>query len=280
MWREGLLEASGVAWFPDGKPYLACKLYSYLKIMLQPPTNLFIIGSAGSGKSTLTGALSRWLREDGKGASCVNLDPGVEHIPYSPSYDVREMVKVEEIMGREGLGPNGALIRAAEVLESRLEEVAGGIEARCRGSEYRILDTPGQMEVFIYRDLGPRLVSAIEGRVVAISLMDPSLLRQSSDLVALRLTSLIVELRLGVPVVEVMSKADIFGADSLVRLEEGLEATLRGEGLRGELAQRLEAAMSPLRKRRRLIAVSEKGTGLEELYKAVGESACACGDQS
>jgi len=245
------------------------------------PKNLIIIGPAGSGKSTLTHALSRWLREDGKSACCVNLDPGAEHLPYAPSFDVREMVRVDEVMAREGLGPNGALIRAAELAEARLGEIAEAIERGCAGSEYRVLDTPGQMEVFLYRDLGPKLAEALEGRVVAISLIDPGLLRHASDLVALRLTALMVELRLNIPVVEAMSKSDAFDGDPVERLERDLGASFRAEGLRGELAQRLEAALSPLRRRRRLISVSAKeGVGLEALYEAVEESACACGDQS
>jgi hypothetical protein len=245
------------------------------------PKHLIIIGPAGSGKSTLTHALSSWLRNNGKSVCCVNLDPGAEHLPYAPSFDIREMVRVDAIMAREGLGPNGALIRAAELAEARLGEITEAIGRKCRGSEYRIMDTPGQMEVFLYRDLGPKLASALDGRVVAISLIDPGLLRRGSDLVALRLTGLMVELRLNVAVVEAMSKSDAFASDSLERLEEGLEASLREEGLRGELAQRLETALSPLRRRRRLISVSAKeGKGMEELYNAIGESACACGDQS
>lgn len=245
------------------------------------PNNVIIIGPAGSGKSTLTLALSSWLRDDGKSACCVNLDPGAEVLPYSPSFDLRGIVRVDEIMRREGLGPNGALLRAAELAEARLEEVAEAIERGCSGSEYRIIDTPGQMEVFLYRDLGPRLTSALEGRVVAVSLIDPGLIRRGSDLVALRLTGLMVELRLNVPVVEAMSKSDAFGGSPLAGLEGDLEPSLRGEGLAGELAQRLEAALSPLRRQRRLIPLSAKdGTGLEELYKALGETSCACGDQS
>lgn len=245
------------------------------------PNNIIIIGPAGSGKSTLTMALSRWLREDGKTASCVNLDPGAEALPYRPSFDLRRIVRVDEIMRREGLGPNGALLRAAELSEARLEEVAEAMERGCGGSEYRILDTPGQMEVFLYRDLGPRLTSALEGRVVAVSLIDPGLIRRGSDMVALRLTALMVELRLNVAAVEAMTKSDEFDSGRLARLEGNLGASLREEGLAGELAGRLEGALSPLRRQRRLIPVSAKeGTGLEELYKALGESACACGDQS
>ncbi len=243
--------------------------------------NVIIIGPAGSGKSALTKAFSCWLVEDGRRACCVNLDPGAERIPHSPCFDIRGLVRVDRIMAKEGLGPNGALLRAAELAEARLEEVAEAIFRACEGSEYRIIDTPGQMEVFLYRDLGPRLVSALEGRTVAVSLIDPGLIRRGSDLVALRLTALMVELRLGVPAVEAMTKSDAYGKDFLGRINEGMAASLREEGVGGELAHRLEAALSPLRRRRRVIPVSATAVdGMDDLYKAIGESSCACGDQS
>jgi GTPase SAR1 family protein len=243
--------------------------------------NVIIIGPAGSGKSTLTQAFSRWLKKDGMHVCCVNLDPGAECLPHASCFDIRGIVRVDKIMAKEGLGPNGALMRAAELVEARLEEVVEAMDRACEGSEYRIIDTPGQMEVFLYRDLGPRLVSSLDGRVVAVSLIDPGLIRRRSDLVALRLTALMVELRLGVAVVEAMSKSDSFGSDYLERLEKDLAGSFRDEGLSGELAQRLEAALSPVRRRRRIIPVSAtEGAGMDELYKAIGESACACGDQT
>jgi hypothetical protein len=218
---------------------------------------------------------------DGKRACCINLDPGAEHLPYSPSFDIRGMVRIDEIMKRERLGPNGALIRAAELAEARLDEITGSIKSRCAGSEFRIIDTPGQMEVFLYRDLGPRLAASLDGSVVAISLIDPALIRHGQDLVALRLTALMVELRLNVVVVEAMTKSDAFNGDHILRLERDLSTSLKKGGISGELAQRLDAALSPLRRRRRLIQISaKKGKGLEELYMAIGESSCACGDQS
>lgn len=243
--------------------------------------NVIIIGPAGSGKSALTQAFSRWLKEDGKRACCVNLDPGAERLPHPTCFDIRGMVRLDNIMAGEGLGPNGALMRAAELAEARLEEIVETMERACEGSDFRIIDTPGQMEVFLYRDLGPRIASSLDGRVVAISLIDPGLIRRGSDLVALRLTALMVELRLGVAVVEAMSKSDSFGSDFLERVEREVGASLRAEGLSGELTRRLEAALSPVRRQRRVIPVSAtEGAGMEELYKAIGESACACGDQT
>ncbi|RLG38851.1 MAG: GTPase, partial [Thermoproteota archaeon] len=39
-----------------------------------------VMGLAGTGKTTLTGALVRWMKRRGLRASDVNLDPGVRGI--------------------------------------------------------------------------------------------------------------------------------------------------------------------------------------------------------
>jgi len=48
--------------------------------------------------------------------SFINLDPGVEELPYTPQTDVREYVNVRDVMRRYGLGPNGALIKSIDTL--------------------------------------------------------------------------------------------------------------------------------------------------------------------
>jgi hypothetical protein len=37
----------------------------------------------------------------------VNLDPGVQKLPYNPHVDVRDYVTLEEVMEKHKLGPNG-----------------------------------------------------------------------------------------------------------------------------------------------------------------------------
>ena len=56
---------------------------------------IFIVGTAGSGKSVLTGTLNEWLRVQKQKSVTVNLDPGVMNLPYAPDIDIRdEMVRL------------------------------------------------------------------------------------------------------------------------------------------------------------------------------------------
>ncbi|MBM5804899.1 MAG: GTPase [Candidatus Verstraetearchaeota archaeon] len=243
-------------------------------------TNLIVVGPAGSGKSTLTKALGGWLEREGYAVSYLNLDPGAESLPYRPSYDVRGLVTVERLMREEGLGPNGALIRAAEITEANLPRILKKIEARERRSDFTIIDTPGQMEIFLFRGLGPKLSTSLRGRTISVSLIDPGLLRGKIDLVVLKLLGLVVELRLGIPSIEVLNKSDLYDRKTLLEFEESIRAGgYRAEGVSGELANQLYGVVEGLEKRRRVVMVSaKKGTGMEDLYKAMGEAFCACGD--
>jgi GTPase SAR1 family protein len=221
-----------------------------------------------------------WLEGTGHRVAYLNLDPGADYLPYVPNFDIRELVTVESIMKKEGLGPNGALIRAAEVLEGTIPEIIAEFERKSGGSDFHIIDTPGQMEVFIFRGLGPKLASALRGRVAALSIIDPSLLQSGVDLVVLKLLGLVVELRLGIPSIDVMNKIDIYGDSTVAKMEREIAGeAFKDKGLSAELADQLYPIVKGLSKRRRVIPVSaKKGTGMEDIYKAIGESFCACGD--
>ena len=43
--------------------------------------NIFLTGTAGSGKSNMTGILSNWYQQESKNVITVNLDPGVSNVP-------------------------------------------------------------------------------------------------------------------------------------------------------------------------------------------------------
>jgi GTPase SAR1 family protein len=126
----------------------------------------FIIGTAGSGKSLFTAALSEWLKMSKQDVAVVNLDPGVLKLPYSPDVDVRNYVDVGDIMEKYGLGPNGALIMAADLIADEIENITRDIEAA--NADVVLVDTPGQMELFAFRASGPYIVNELTREPKAI----------------------------------------------------------------------------------------------------------------
>ncbi len=115
---------------------------------------VFLIGPAGSGKTTMTKTLLEYLRESGEKVSAVNLDPGVVYLPYRPDYDVREIVELRELMLREKLGPNGGLLRAHEIMLANIDKIVKRIRELALTSSFILIDTPGQLELFALKELG------------------------------------------------------------------------------------------------------------------------------
>ena len=168
----------------------------------------FVTGTAGSGKSLLTGALKSWYVSRGEDAIAVNLDPGVVDLPYDPDVDVRDKVQLQDVMEDYGLGPNGALILAADMTATKLAEIQDEIDSF--KAENVIIDTPGQTELFAYRESGEFIVRELKAdSKVLLFLVDPLLSGTPANFLSLALLSASVGLRLGIPKITVLTKTDI-----------------------------------------------------------------------
>ena len=87
---------------------------------------IFVTGTAGSGKSSLTSKLLEYYTRNGASAAVLNLDPGVESMPYNCDVDVRDYVDYVSIMQQYSLGPNGALVMANDLIASKIDEIQNG----------------------------------------------------------------------------------------------------------------------------------------------------------
>src|SRR5215217_6599332 len=83
----------------------------------------------------------------------LNLDPGAISLPYEPDVDVRNYVDIATLMESYGLGPNGSLIMASDMIATKLEEIQKEVDEL--NPDYLIVDTPGQIELFAFRASGP-----------------------------------------------------------------------------------------------------------------------------
>jgi len=52
--------------------------------------SIFISGTAGSGKTLLASKLHEYYTKNGAFAAILNLDPGVDNLPYTCDVDVRK----------------------------------------------------------------------------------------------------------------------------------------------------------------------------------------------
>ncbi|TET71522.1 hypothetical protein E3J39_04430 [Candidatus Bathyarchaeota archaeon] len=197
---------------------------------------IFVLGTAGSGKSELTGAFTRWLEMQGENAMAVNLDPGAITIPYSANVDVRDYIRVEALMEEYGLGPNGGLMLASELMLEITEQLSSDIDDF--GPDVVLVDTPGQLEMFAFRDVGARIAEDIsdEGKGV-IYLFDASFCRDPLNYVMNMFLASAINSRFLLPQISVLSKADILHdeleemegwADDIANLEEAINSRLTG----------------------------------------------------
>ena len=221
------------------------------------PPVLFVVGTAGAGKSSLVTAFQRWARFLEIDALTINLDPGSERVHYDPEFDVRDLISLSEVMDRYDLGPNGAQILAADLVASQAFDIMDELEGL--HGDMLVIDTPGQVELFAFREASNHLVDVLgQGRAALVFLFDPMLSQTPSGFVSQMLLSNIVQFRLALPTANFLSKADLLEPEVLEKILEWgerldvLEADLYEESanrLQADIAtgQRVEFAIAQLR---------------------------------
>ena len=64
---------------------------------------IFLTGTAGAGKTLLATKISEYYTKNGVFPAILNLDPGVESLPYSPDIDVRDFVDKDIVFTTYGI---------------------------------------------------------------------------------------------------------------------------------------------------------------------------------
>ncbi|NJE53628.1 ATP/GTP-binding protein [Thermococcus sp. 21S9] len=242
---------------------------------------LAFIGTAGSGKTTLTAEFGKYLEENGYSVSYVNLDTGVRKLPYRPDIDVRDDVTAWKLM-EEGLGPNGAIVRSYDLLVPKVNDYAERIRELDGRSDYVLIDTPGQMETFLFHEFGVKLMEAFPD-ALGVYLFSPEILRKPTDFCFALFFGLMIDLRLGITTVPALSKIDTASVDELRKYLDDVEyltARLKLEpSTQGLLAYKLCSTLPELAPPTRVLYLSAKTReGFDELETVAYEHYCTCGD--
>jgi len=225
---------------------------------------VFIIGTAGSGKSLFTASFSEWLKMSRQDVAVVNFDPGALKLPYSPDVDIRNYVDVGDLMEKYGLGPNGAMIVAADLIADEIENITKDIEAA--NADLVLVDTPGQMELFAFRASGPYIVNELTKEPKAVVyLFDAVFSINPVNYVSNMFLSTAVYNRFFQPQVHVLSKCDLLpkkDADKIADWSANLnlleDAINELEGEKRLFTRNMVRAISKLGLRFMLIPISGK----------------------
>ena len=202
----------------------------------------------------------------------VNLDPANENC--ESDVDVKSLVRVDEVMERMQLGPNGAILYCMQFLEDNIEWLKG--ELRKYENHYFLFDLPGQVELFTSHDSVRNIVQTMQKfpmQLCAVNLVDSHHCSDAGKFVAVLLMSLSCMLHLELPHVNALSKIDVI--QSMGPVDFGLDFYTEVMDL-DYLMSVLEERVAP-----RYAALSRALCGLVEdfgLVKVRGESMSVRGE--
>jgi GPN-loop GTPase len=182
-----------------------------------------VMGPAGSGKSTYCQAMQDHCATAlGLSLHVGNCDPAAEHFHYTPTFDVRELIQVEEVMEELQLGPNGALLYCMEYLLDHLDWLYDALEAM-QDDDYLLLDCPGQIELYTHVPVQKRLIEAMAGwgyagSMVSVFCIDAAFCVDASKFLSGSLLSLSAMIALELPHVSVLTKCDLMAEEEIDRI--------------------------------------------------------------
>ena len=218
--------------------------------------NVYFVGTAGSGKSTMVGAFKKWLDDNEIDSIIINLD---------------------DVMSQCGLGPNGAQIAAADLMAVNIERVSNLLDTY--DVEYVLIDTPGQLELFAFRESSQVVVQALgKERSLMVYLSDPTLYRSANGFVSTMTLASLVQFRMDMPILNLLSKADVLKENEVDRIldwynnPDSLYGCLLDEDRDPEsvIGMELFRALEDTGVFGEMRSVSsETGVGLPEIYAAV-----------
>jgi GTPase SAR1 family protein len=174
-------------------------------------TNIcYLVGTAGSGKTMLISSLQQYLKQKGASLTIVNLDPAVRHIPYQADIDIRDYIDFDQLVDEYKLGPNGALVAATDLVADYINDIRENIEELGESSDIVLVDTPGQVELFAYRNASIRITKSFPTDTTLLAfLFDSSLVSNITGYLSVNLLATSVQIRLNLPIIHVMSKTDL-----------------------------------------------------------------------
>ena len=138
-------------------------------------------------------------------------------IPYVPDIDIRDFIVLEEIMEEYGLGPNGGMILASDLMVNYLDELRQEIDEY--NPDWVLVDTAGQLELFAFRETGPLIASSLGFGDIQKSvsfLFDSNFVLRPNGFISTLLLAASVQFRFRkISQINVLSKMDLLDDDQI-----------------------------------------------------------------
>lgn len=121
------------------------------------------------------------------------------------------LITVSDAMEHLQLGPNGALMYCMEYLEENFDWLLGKLKSA--SENYFIFDCPGQVELYTHHNSMTRIFNKLASlgyHLCTVHLVDSHYCSEPTKFISALLLSLSTMLQMGLPHVNVLSKADLF----------------------------------------------------------------------
>ena len=242
-----------------------------------------VTGPAGSGKSTYSHILQQHCLSLGprhrRRIHIANLDPAAESFRYEVSFDIRDLISVDDVMDELKLGPNGALVYCMEYLLENMDWLQENLE-EFDDDEYLIIDCPGQIELYTHIPVMNKIIDQLRlwgygDNMVSVFIVDATFVTDVGKFISGSLLALSAMIAMQLPHVNVLSKCDLVEEASMERVLE-MESALQLWDVLGDHGRNVSSAMFGSRD---LTApqseVVKKAAGRERKWNRLTEAICS-----
>jgi GTPase SAR1 family protein len=287
------------------------------------PVAIVCVGMAGSGKTTFMQRINSYLYSQNQIPYVINLDPAVRSVPFDSNIDIRDSVNYKEVMKQYNLGPNGGILTSLNLFATKIDQILALLEKRTappppppppaaapaaapttapapalqKPIEHILVDTPGQIEVFVWSASGDILLNSLASSfpTVIAYIIDTPRTTSTSTFMSNMLYACSILYKTKLPMILVFNKTDAQDAEfakewmtdfeafqEALRKEEeggsfggveGGDSTLGGgSGYLGSLLNSMSLVLEEFYRHLSVVGVSAMtGDGVEEFFKSVQE---------
>ncbi|KAL8950306.1 MAG: hypothetical protein Q9222_003650 [Ikaeria aurantiellina] len=273
-----------------------------------PPVAIVCVGMAGSGKTTFMQRINSHLHTTKNPPYVINLDPAVHSVPFDSNIDIRDSLNYKEVMREYNLGPNGGILTSLNIFATKIDQIMGILEKRTKPNPQTpnarpirniIVDTPGQIEVFVWSASGSILLDSLASTfpTVIAYIIDTPRTSSTSTFMSNMLYACSILYKTKLPMILVFNKTDVkdvgFAKDWMTDFEsfqaalkreedggsfgglEGADGAIGGgSGYMGSLLNSMSLMLEEFYRHLSVVGVSSMtGQGVTEFFEAVREKA-------
>ena len=230
----------------------------------------------------------------------MNLDPAVRTVPFDSNIDIRDSLDYKEVMKEYNLGPNGGILTSLNIFATKIDQIINILEKRTAPDPEKpkmkpikniIVDTPGQIEVFVWSASGSILLDSLASSfpTVIAYIIDTPRTSSTSTFMSNMLYACSILYKTKLPMILVFNKTDVKDAEFAKEWMTDFEAFQRalrseengmhggmgsGSGYMNTFLNSMSLMLEEFYRHLSVVGVSSMtGAGVNEFFDAVNHKA-------